>query len=524
MAKPIVLIVLDGWGVSPRAEGNAISQANKPNFTNYHKYYPNCLLQASGISVGLAWGEMGNSEVGHLTIGSGRVLYQNLPRISLAIQDGSFFENSVLQKAITHARNNNSTLHLMGLISTGGVHSHFEHLLALMDLAAKEKMEKVKIHAFTDGRDAGIKEGINFISRLNKKINQVGTGQIASLMGRFYSMDRSNNWDRTEKVYNCLVNGIGERTLPEDVEATMLKYYEQGLTDEYIPPTLVGDDPDNLIKGNDAVIFFNFREDRARQLAKAFVLPGFSKFSRENLVKNLLFVTMTQYEKALPVEIAYPPIDIQKTLGFILSRAGYRQLRIAETEKYAHVTYFFNGGLEAPFDGEDRILIPSMPVSNLAQTPEMQAPEITERAIEEINKNKYGFVLINYANADMVGHTGDFQATKKAVEILDSLVGNVVNNVLALDGVVLITGDHGNAEEMVNLQSGIVTTEHSINPVPLYMIGNQFRKERSVQDILKSESIPAGILADITPTIMELMGIPQPEEMTGISLLRTIVR
>lgn len=522
MYKPIVLVVLDGWGISPKSEGNAILQANTPNLDQYQKTYPYGLIQASGIAVGLSWGQTGNSEVGHLSIGSGRVLYQSLPRISLSIQDGSFFNNPAFQAAVQHVKKNNSTLHIMGLASNGGVHSHFEHLLALLDLTAKAQMTKVKIHAFTDGRDAGIKEGIHFINRINKKTDQLGVGQLVSVMGRFYSMDRSSNWDRTEKAYQCLVNGEGEKV--DNIERAINRYYEQKLTDEFIPPTLL-DDPsgENTIKSNDAVIFFNFREDRARQITKAFVLPSLSKFNRGELLNNLFFVAMTEYERDLPVEVAFPPIDISQTLGFILSKYGYSQLRIGETEKYAHITYFFNGGKEVAYPGEDRILIPSMPMASYAEAPEMRAPEITERVLREISQNRYDFILINYANPDMVGHTGDFEATKKAVEIIDSLVGGLVSNVLALDGAVIITGDHGNAEEVLNLQSGVMDTEHSNSPVPFYLIANEFKKDKTAQEMLKFESIPIGILADVAPTILELMGLEKPEEMTGMSLLRTIV-
>lgn len=524
MHKPIVLAVLDGWGVSARAEGNAILQARKPNLDKYQRLYPNCLIQASGIGVGLAWGQMGNSEVGHLSIGSGRVLYQSLPRISLAIQDGSFFNNSVFKAAIQHVKTNNSTLHLIGLMSNGGVHSYFEHLLALLDLAAQEQLSQVKIHAFTDGRDAGIKEGVHFINRIKKKIEQVKTGQIASVTGRFYAMDRSNNWDRTEKAYQCLAQGVGEKV--DNIELALLKYYEQGLTDEFIPPTVVNGVENNTVKENDAVIYFNFREDRARQLTKAFALPSLSKFNRGDLIKNLFFTTMTEYEKDLPVEVAFPPIEINQTLGSVLSQYGYTQLRIAETEKYAHITYFFNGGKENSYPGEDRILIPSLPSTNYGKNPEMRSAEITERVLKEISQNRYDFILINYANPDMVGHTGDFEATKKAVEILDVLLGNLVENILALDGAVLITGDHGNAEEVINLQSGVIDTDHSNNPVPLYLIANEFKKNESRDSagFLRYESIPVGILADVAPTILDLMGLPKPEEMTGMSLLRTIIK
>lgn len=521
MRKLVVLVILDGWGVSHRAEGNAISQARKPNLDKYQNNYPYCLIQASGIAVGLAWGQTGNSEVGHLSIGSGRVLYQSLPRISLAIQDGSFYNNNSFRRAIEHIKKNNSTLHLMGLASNGGVHSHFEHLLALLDLAAKEQIQNVKIHIFTDGRDAGIKEGIHFVNRISKKIEQVKTGQIASVIGRFYTMDRSNNWDRTKKAYDCLVNGVGEAA--DNVESAILKYYGQGVTDEFIPPTVINGDY-SAITDNDAVIFFNFREDRARQLTKAFVLPSLSKFNRGSLLKNLFFVTMVEYEKKLPVEVAFPSIDTNQSLGFILSDNGRTQLRVAETEKYAHITYFFNGGKESANQGEDRILIPSISISDYAQYPEMRAPEITERVIQEIGQNRYDFILVNYANADMVGHTGDFDAAQKSVEIIDSLLGNLVENALAVDGTVIITGDHGNAEEMISFQSGVINTEHSSNPVPFYLIDNKFKKDKMSQDVLRLEGIPVGILADVAPTILELMGIPKPEEMTGVSLLRTIVK
>ena len=434
MIKPIFLIVLDGWGENPTFEGNAIAQAKTPTIDKISRYYPEILLQASGISVGLPWGEMGNSEVGHLTLGSGRVLYQNLPRITLAIQDGSFFKNKAFLGAIENAKKNNSSFHIMGLASNGGVHSSMDHLYALLEMAKNSHLEKIYIHVFTDGRDAPPKSSLQIMEDIETRIKEYGCGKIASICGRYFAMDRNENWDRTAKTYNMLTLGQGNRE--KSAMDAVKKSYEKNITDEFIEPVLIGEMENDLglIKEKDSVIFFNFREDRARQLSKAFALPTFTKFKREVYLAEIEFVCMTQYEDNLPVQAAFPPQVLKNTLGEVLSQNGLHQLRIAETEKYAHVTYFFNGGREEPFPNEDRILIPSQTVSTYDKAPEMSAFTITERVMRELGKGVYSFILINFANSDMVGHTGDMPATILAVETVDECLGRLIPEVLKMGG------------------------------------------------------------------------------------------
>jgi 2,3-bisphosphoglycerate-independent phosphoglycerate mutase len=513
----IILAILDGWGVNPEKKGNAILSARTPNYDQFMRFYPNTLLQAAGIAVGLSWNEMGNSEVGHTTIGAGKVIYQNLPRVSLAIKDGSFFENEALLETINKAKETNSDLHLMGLVSDGGVHSHADHLYALMELARNRKIdpEKVFIHIFTDGRDTKPTKGAEFVSELLENIKRnEAIGRIASITGRYYAMDRNNNWERTKIAYEGLVNGESEKT--SDPLGAIKKSYQNNITDEFIKPIIVLDEKgkSHPINFFDSVIFFNIREDRARQITKAFVLPDFDKFKQKFVMPKEQFCAMMEYEKNLPANIAFRPNEIECSLGKTISDAKLKQLRIAETEKYAHVTYFFNGGKEEPLKNEYRSLIHSPSVESYSETPEMSAEEITSEAIKAIESNKYGFTLINYANPDMVGHTGNFQAAVQAVEFIDQCLGKLYEAVLASHDILIITADHGNAEEMLNPFTGEILTTHTTNPVPFIFITPENKQEAN-----NVNTQIGGMLSDIAPTVLEALEIPKPKEMTGESLL-----
>lgn len=518
MLRPIVLIVLDGWGIANTTQGNPIREAKLPTFDKLNRYYPMTTLQASGISVGLPWNTAGNSEVGHMTMGAGRIIYQNMPRIALAIQDGTFNTNPAFLEAVDRVKKNNSTLHLMGLISPGSVHSHKDHLLALLRMAKEQSIEKVVVHAFTDGRDSSPTSGIGHIRELQREMKLVGVGEIGSLIGRQYAMDRNNNWDRVQKAYDMLTKGVGERT--NDPLLNLEQGYAKNLTDEFIEPTIVekNGEPVGLIKDGDSVIFFNFREDRAREITKAFVMPEFDGFPREKKL-DLYFVTMTEYEKELPVHIAFPPEEVTDSLGEVLSKAGLRQLRIAETEKYAHVTYFFNGGNEEAFPNEDRILIPSPNVAHFDEQPEMSAPEVTDTVIKKIQENIYDFILVNYANPDMVAHTGNEEASILAVQATDKSLSRLIPAVLTAGGAIFITADHGNAEEVLNLQTGERDTEHSTNPIPLWFITPNNHREKTSEQMVREQNEVHGLLSDVAPTVLAVMGLPQPEKMNGSSLL-----
>lgn len=517
MYKPVILIVLDGWGVSNSVQGNPIREATLPTFEKLNRFYPMTTLQASGISVGLPWNTAGNSEVGHMTMGTGRVIYQNMPRISLAIQDGSFFKNEAFLEAVNHAKASKSKLHFMGLISSGSVHSHKDHILALLRLAKNEGVNEVYVHAFMDGRDSAPTAGIPQLKELMREMRLVGIGKIASLSGRNFSMDRNNNWERVEKTYRMLTEGKGE--LSADPLVALENSYEKGITDEYIEPTLITEKekPIALIEEEDAVIFFNFREDRARELTKAFVLPDFDGFERTLL--HLSFIAFTEYERDLPIRVAFPPENIQHGLGETLSLQSKKQLRIAETEKYAHVTYFFNGGKEKPFPGEDRILIPSPTVSHFDEIPEMSSPQITESLLTILEKNEYDFILVNYANADMVGHTGNEQASIEAVAAIDKSLSILIPAILKTGGAILITSDHGNVEELKKVSSGEIDTEHSTNPIPLWYITPDNHHEKAAEQMVREQNEVNGLLSDVAPTVLDIMGIPKPPEMNGASLL-----
>jgi len=507
MNKVTALIILDGWGIGTDYEGNAIKRAKTPNFDVLMRKYPNTVLSASGYDVGLPKGQMGNSEVGHLNIGAGRIVYQDFTRITKSIEDGEFETNEALNSAIDFVKQNKSTLHLMGLLSDGGVHSHNTHLYSLIELAKKNELNNVEIHCITDGRDVSPTSSPNYIKELNKKIKTIGVGHIASIMGRYYAMDRNKQWDRVELAYNALVNGKGEKFF-DPLEAVKHSYLD-GVTDEFIKPLLVEKENGELatIKDNDAVIFFNFRPDRAREITRAFVDEDFNNFERKKI--NVKFVCMTQYDKTIEnVDVAYAPHFVKNTLGEYLSSKGIKQLRAAETEKYAHVTYFFNGEIEEPFKHEVRILIPSPDVATYDIKPEMSAFELKNMIMEELDKDIYQVMIINFANPDMVGHTGDIDAAIKAVEIVDKCLGEIVNFIIRTDGIALITADHGNCEEMLDTSSLLKITAHSTNKVPFIVVNNN-----------KKLKLHEGILADIAPTMLELMGIEKPVEMTGQSLI-----
>ncbi len=519
MFKPVVLVVLDGWGLSSTVAGNAIREAKTPTFAILNKHYPLVALQASGMSVGLPWGTAGNSEVGHMTMGAGRIIYQNLPRISLAIDDGSFAQNEAFLEAVRNVKEKNSKLHLMGLLSSGSVHSHREHLFALLRLAAEQGLNQVYVHVFTDGRDSGPLSGIEQVAELEKYMKKLGVGKIASIMGRNFAMDRNHNWERTEEAYHCLT--MGAPSSAEEAEQCLSISYQEGFTDEFIVPTNITIDGKKiLIENNDSVIFFNFREDRARQITDAFTLPNFSGFTRPLL--ELCFVTMVEYEQGQKTLVAFPPVTAQNTLGEILSQNGKKQIRIAETEKYAHVTYFFNGGNEEPYPGEERKLVPSQTVAHFDEAPEMSAPQITDAVIDAVEKNEYDFILVNYANPDMVGHTGNEAATIEAIQATDRSLEALIPKVLGAGGCLLITADHGNAEEMLHAISNEADTEHSNNPIPLWFVTPDNHREKNGEQMMREQSQISGLLSDVAPTILDIMSLQKPSEMNGSSLLKAL--
>lgn len=521
--KPVILLILDGLGVSLEKEGNPVFEAKKPTFDIFEKEYPFTILQASGVAVGLPWGEAGNSEVGHLTMGSGRVIYHHLPRIIYSIHDGSFFKNPAFLKAAEHVKQNNSKLHIVGLISSGSVHSYIDHFYALLDFVKKEKLEKVFVHIFSDGKDAPPKEGAKFLDTVEKRIKKdYPMAQIGSVIGRFYALDRDDKWDRIKTAYELLTEGRGQPIF--SVFKHLEECYGRDLSDEFIEPAVFVDEkntPVGLVQDNDALIFSDFREDSMRELVHAFIDEDFDKFQRKK-INNLLAVTMTEYQKGLNALPAFPQLDINWPMSRVLAEAGMRQLHIAETQKYAHVTYFFNGGLEKPFPGEDRIIIPSLSAVHFDEAPEMRAKEITSKILE--NFDKYDLIVANFANGDMVGHSGNFKAAVKAVEILDESVSKIVERVMQGDGIMLITADHGNVELKRNILSGEKLTEHSINPVPFYVVGRGLKREkpRTSEEIISLKQEAGGILTDIAPTAIELLELEKPQEMTGKSLLETL--
>ena len=501
--KPVALIIMDGYGYNPDSYGNAIAAAKKPNLDKYMQG-PNTIIGASGLDVGLPDGQMGNSEVGHTNIGAGRIVYQQLVKITKSIQDGDFFENPALVHSMENAKKNNSALHIMGLLSPGGVHSHMTHIFGIVEMAKRFGLEKVYVHAFLDGRDVPPSSAAEYMEETVAELNKIGVGKIGVISGRFYAMDRDNAWDRVEKAYAALVYGEGVQET-DPVQAIKNSYANE-VTDEFMLPTVIaGSEP---IKANDSVIFANFRPDRARQITRAFVDDEFKGFERRNGRFPVHFVCMAQYDATMPnVEVAFPPEELTMTLGEYLAKCGKTQLRIAETQKYAHVTFFFNGGEEKQFEGEDRILIKSPDVETFDMKPEMSAYEVCDAVCEAIDSDKYDVIILNYANCDMVGHTGVFDAAVQAVEAVDTCVGRMVEKILAKGGAALITADHGNADKMME-PDGSPFTAHTTNPVPLIAVGAGDVKLRE-----------GGVLADLAPTMLQLMGLPQPKEMTGKSLM-----
>lgn len=508
----IGLIILDGWGISNCKKYNAIEQANIQNFRRLLEIYPNAALRANGLDVGLPEGQMGNSEVGHLNIGAGRIVYQDLTRITRDIQNGDFFKNEALVYALEKAKTEGKALHIMGLLSDGGVHSHITHLYALLEMAKRFNLPHVYIHVFLDGRDTPPANALVYIKELEEKILELNTGKIATVSGRYYAMDRDKRWERTEQAYNAIVLGEGVKA-DSAVKAVEASYILKE-TDEFVRPTVIIDskgEPVGTVKEGDSIIFFNFRPDRARQLTKAFVDKDFEGFKRKKGYFRVYFVCMTRYDDEIrDVKVAYEPEIIKNTLGEIISRNKMKQLRIAETEKYAHVTYFFNGGEEKPFPGEDRILIPSPKVPTYDLKPEMSAYEVTETVIEKINNKEYDFIVLNYANPDMVGHTGNYEAAVKAVEFVDDCLNKVITAIDEQNGTAIIVSDHGNCEQMAYYETGEPYTAHSSNKVPFILVS------RKLKDCRLREG---GILADIAPTILDIFAIEKPEEMTGSSLI-----
>lgn len=521
--KPLVLAILDGFGVAPESSGNAITRAALPTWNRFIREYPVMTLFASGSEVGLSFGEMGNSEVGHLNIGAGRVYYQTFPLINQSIQNGSFFENEAFLEAAKNAKENNKAFHLLGIVSSGNVHGSQEHLFSLLEFAKKQGLKNVFVHAILDGRDALFNSGIDFIRLLEAKMKELKIGKIATLSGRFYAMDRDNRWDRVQKSYRAMTDGKADIYAHDAVSAIEASYAKKIYDEEFIP-TVIGSEekPTAKIENGDSVIFFNFRPDRARQMAQAFVNPGFTKFERIYL-KDLFFVTMSEYEKELPVTVAFPPQVVNNCLSQVISKAGLKQFHIAETEKYAHITFFLNGTIEQAFPGEVRKIVSSPRVASYAEAPEMSADEIVKETVKAIQSEEYDVIFVNFANPDMVAHTGDFDATIKGLETVDRALSILSEYTLAKSGVLLITADHGNAEEVKNLQTGDMDKEHSTNPVPFVIVGEKYRGEAgpSGDPIEGDLSLmpPVGMLADVAPTVLSILGIEQPPEMTGRPLI-----
>ena len=506
--KLTMLMILDGFGINEKEEANAIKLANTPNIDKLMKTCPTTKIYTSGLNVGLPDGQMGNSEVGHTNIGAGRIVYQELTRITKSIEDGDFFNNSELVDAIENCKRYNSKLHILGLVSDGGVHSHIRHLYAILELAKRKDFENVFVHCFMDGRDTMPTSGEGYLMNLEEKMKEKGVGKIATISGRFYSMDRDKRWNRIQKSYDAIVNGEGIKAT--SVISAIESSYQKEVFDEFVEPTVIcqNNEPIAKIEENDSVVFFNFRPDRARELTRAIVDKDFNEFETKKM--NLNYVCFTQYDETIPnVKIAFKPEVLKNTFGEYISNKGLTQLRIAETEKYAHVTFFFNGGEEKQYPGEDRILVPSPKVETYDMKPEMSAYEVTDKVLEAIQSDKYDSIILNYANTDMVGHTGSLEAAIKAVEAVDECVGKVVSLVEEKQGNLIITADHGNAEQMIDYKTGEPHTAHTTNPVPIVLV---------TPDItLKLKS--GGKLADLAPTMLDLMHLDKPEEMTGESLL-----
>lgn len=516
--KSVVLIILDGFGLSPITEGNAVYQAKTPFFDSLIRSYPTTTLHASGQEVGLGFGEMGNSEVGHLNLGTGRIVMQDLPRINQAIENQSFFENKELLEVYQFVKKNKSTLHLLGLTSTGGVHSHLDHLFALLDLAKKEKVKQVAIHLITDGRDTPPKKAIEYVKRIEEKIKQLELGKISTVCGRFYAMDRDKHWqDRSQLSYDLLTQGKGQKF--DNVEQAIKSGYNQGESDENLTPKVISGI--NIISKNDAVIFYNFRADRAKQLSQALIDPNFKKFKREKFIQNLLFVSFTNYgyEPTPMVKIAFFSQEIKNPLAEVLARNNLTQLHIAETEKYAHITYFFNGGQEKALSQEEKILVPSPRINSYDKKPEMSTREISKKFLVYFKNKEPSFSIINFANPDMVGHTGNFQAAIKGIETVDGCLKDIIITLKKSAVKFIITADHGNAEQMINPETKDIDKEHTTNPVPFILVDKERKKLSGGYDkISLTTTRPTAVLADVTATVLDLLDLPKPSAITGQSL------
>lgn len=505
--KPMMLMILDGFGINDNEKANAVKLANTPNIDKLMKTWSTTEIYTSGLKVGLPDGQMGNSEVGHTNIGAGRIVYQDLTRITKSIEDGDFFSIKEITGAIENCKKNHSKLHIMGLLSDGGVHSHIRHLVALLEVAKRKDFDDVYVHCFLDGRDTPPASGESYISQLEEKMKEKEVGKIASISGRFYSMDRDKRWERVEKAYDALVKGEGEKAT--SAISAIESSYQQEVFDEFVLPTVIcnsNNDPVATIQDKDSVIFFNYRPDRAREITRSLVDPEFDGFATKPL--DLYYVCFTQYDETIPnVQIAFKPESLKNTFGEYVSNQGLSQLRIAETEKYAHVTFFFNGGEEKQYPGEDRILVPSPKVQTYDMQPEMSAVEVTDKVVEAIESDKYDCIILNYANPDMVGHTGNLEAAIKAIETIDECVERVVLAIEEKNGIILMTADHGNAEQMIDYKTGEPHTAHTTNVVPLVLIG------------VEGVQLKTGKLADLAPTMLDLMGLQKPEEMTGESII-----
>lgn len=506
--RPVVLIIMDGWGYSEQPESNAILAANTPTWDSLWNTYPHMLIDTSGAAVGLPGNQMGNSEVGHLNLGAGRVVYQEFTRVSRSIRTGSFFNNRTLTDCVDYAIEQHKAVHILGLLSPGGVHSHQDHILAFAELAVQRGAAKVYLHAFLDGRDTPPKSAAASLQLMDDKFRELGDGRIASIIGRYYAMDRDHRWPRIRSAYELITDGRGAFQAGSAIEALEMAY-ARGETDEFVQATAVVPDGAQPVRveDGDVIMFMNYRSDRARQISRAFIEPGFDGFPKSRELNNVRFVSLTEYKSDFNIPVAFPPDRLDNVFGAYMASLGLRQLRIAETEKYAHVTFFFNGGREEPFEGEDRILIPSPNVATYDLKPEMSAVEVTDRLVEAIESGRYDVCICNFANPDMVGHTGNFDATVQAIEALDRCLGRIRQALLKVGGEMLITANHGNAEQMHNTETGQAHTAHTVNPVPLVYVGRPATMQKN------------GALQDVAPTLLALMGLPQPDEMGGRSLV-----
>jgi len=517
MSKKLVLAVLDGWGVGKQEAANPLSVAKLPTTQYLKTHYPYGTLQSSGIAVGLPWGEVGNSEVGHLTIGAGKVIYQHYPRITLAIQNGEFFKNPVFAKAFEHAQSSGSAVHIAGLLTEGSTHASFEHLEALITYAHQAGVKQLYLHLFADGKDSKPRSVRQLLTRLKEVTEREGLGVLASLSGRHFALDRDSHWDRTEQAYRVMVATTpSQQNLEQAIDAA----YAQGINDEAFPPITVGTEA-HPVSDNDALIFIDFREDSIRQIVQAFTTPGFAGFPTQKF-NNLFVVTMTEYSKTFALPVAFPSEDVTMPLGKVLSQAGKKQLLLAETEKYAHVSYFFNGFRDEPFEGQVKKLIPSNNVDSHAQIPEMKAVEIADTVLSALAGSEFDVVIVNFANADMVAHTGNYDATILAAEAVDAQLGRIVKAVEERGDYLVVTADHGNAEVVLDTMTGSIETSHDPNPVPLYICAPELKRSKTPEEAAQSEREVSGILSDVAPTVLELLGIPKPAEMTGESLIRAV--